>query len=363
MATVQPTQTDSSTPHPTPEVNNLQPKKSSSGTENRQIASKDDANDPGDSFSHYHSTREIFRQSNDPGISSTLHLGPNHKYTPTSKQSEVLLQPNQGHKPTLQHGLQAAGLSDLLKMSPSHYHLGKQDSSLDTPRSTRDPEKPMNHQGIPMPPETTTSASLVAEHVTGPLLSQTLSVNSDVISRFAIPTPGLDANILNDPGAHGHSEKHLFSFSAPFISDISMAKFSNSATSPALSGVPTAGNNINYSIAASKVSETSNGTHLGTQSYLTSISDSPPTRTDGVSTSNEPHRIPTHATSATTEAAPAASDANLASKNSTVARAQNGTIVTSLTVFRGDRGRLEGAGEDGWRLASKISIMMIIALL
>ena len=363
VATVQPSQTKNSTPHHTPEVNNLQPKKSRSGTENRQIASKDDASDPGDSFSHYHSTCEIFKQSNDPGISSTLPLGPNHKHTPTSNQSEVLPQPNQGQKPTLQHDLQAAGLSDLLKMSPSLYHLGKQDSSLDLPRSTRDPEKPMNHQGIPMPLTTTTSASLVAEHVRASLLSQTLSVSSDVISSFAIPTPGLDADILDDPAAHSHSEKHLFSFSAPFISDISMAKFSNSATSPALSGVPTAGNNMNHSTAASKESETSNRTHLGTQSYLTSISDSPPTRTDGVSTSNEPHRIPTRATSATTEAAPAASDANLASKNSTVARAQNGTTVTSLTVFRGDGGRLEGAGEDGWRLASKISIMMIIALL
>lgn len=361
VATIQPTQTENSTPHPTLEVNKLQPKRSSSGTVDRQIASKDDPNDPGDTSNHYHSTREGSIQSDDPGISSTLFLGPNHKHTPTSKQYEVLAQPNQSHKPTLQHGLQAAGLSDLLKMSPSVYHLRKQDSCLDMPRSTRDPEKPMNHQGIPIPLTTTTSASLVTEQVTAPLLNQTLSVTSDVTSPFAIPT-GLDANNLDDPTACGHSENHLLSFSVPLISDTSTAKLSNSATSPALNGIPTARNNINHSTAASKYSERSNGTHLRTHSSLTSISGSPPTSTDRVSPSKESHRTPTHVTS-TTEAAPAASDSILASKNSTVARVRNGTTVTTLTSFRGDGARSEGAGKDGWRLASKISIMAIIALL
>ena len=360
VAITQPTQTENSRPRPTPGVNNLQPEKSSSGTVDKQIASKDDPNDPGDSFSHYHSTRESSTQSNDPVISSTLVLGPDREHTPTSKQSEVIAQPNQSHKPNLRFGLQAASLSGLLKMRPSLYHLGKQESSPDTPRSTRNPEKPMNHQGIPMTLTNTTSASLVAQHVTAALLSQTLSVNSDLISLFAVPTAGLDANIVDDPAARGHSGNYLLSFS--LISDISTAKLSNSATPPALSGVPTAGNNINVGIAASKYSETSNGANLRTQSSLTSISDSPPTKTDAVSTSHESHRIPTHATS-TTEPAPAASDLNLASKNSTVAGARNGTTVTSLTVFRGDGARLEGASEDGWRLASQISILVIMALL
>ena len=140
----------------------------------------DNENDPGDTFSLDRSTRESSKQSNDPGNREAYFQGP-IIHIPTSQESRSLPQPDQSHKQTSQHGLQAAGLSDSLKMSPPLYHLGSENSSMDTPRSTRNPEKPINHQGIPMPLTSTTSASLVAEHVRAPILSS-LSVNSDVMS-------------------------------------------------------------------------------------------------------------------------------------------------------------------------------------
>ena len=206
VAAGQPTQTQNPVQHPTQEVYEHQPKKSSSGTDSGQIASKGDSDDPRDTLSLYHNIHESPRQSDDPDKPSDLidlagsrasSPAPKYRHTPTSQQSQIVPQPAPSHKSTAQYDLQAADLSDLLRVLPSRSHSGKQDPSRDAPMSTRDPEKLKNHQGIFLPLSTTTPATVVAEHVTAPLPSE-LSAHSEITSPFTVPIPDLHANIPDD---------------------------------------------------------------------------------------------------------------------------------------------------------------------
>ena len=392
VAKTQPTQSPNPAPHPSQEANKLQPKESGSSTQDGQIAFQDDPNDPDDGHSLYQSTGEYPRQSNDPEKPSNLIEptdiraplpGSNHRHRPTQQESQVLPRPARSHKPTPQYDLKAADLLGLLRLLPSQPYSGRTDSTPDAPRSTRDSEKPMDHQGISLHPLTINSPSLVHENVITPLLGD-LSVHRNIISPFSNLNPALDPNVLD------HASEHIRVGNHPNTSPTPRS------LPPALSGVSTTEGNVNHTIAASTEPETCTDKHVGTQpdQILSPISDSVVTGTNGVDASYVSNSIPTHNPSTIIEALPAtppglfaspsrSSNLNtgnnnfstispesalsegpgssLAPQKPTIAGARNRTTVTSLAVFRGEGARLEGG--DGWTLVARIAIVAIMALL
>ena len=321
VAKTQPTQPPNPAPHPTQEANKLQPKESGSSTQNGQIAFQDDPNDPDDGHSLYHSTGEYPRQSNDPEKPSNLIEptdiraplpGSNHRHRPTQQASQVLPRTARSHNPPPQYDLKAAGLLSLLRLLPSHPYLGKSDSTPDAPRSTRDSEKPMDHQGFSLPPLTINSASLVPENVITPLLGD-LSGHSDRISPFSNPTPTLDPNVRDHASEHIRYVSNSISTHNPSTKTEALP-----ATSPGLFVSPSRSSNPKTGINT-----------FSTSSPRPALSESP--------------------------------GSSLPPQRPTIAGARNRTTVTSLAVFRGEGARLEG--EDGWILFARIAIVAIMALL